>query len=163
MSLRDFGELVVISSGLDRWSSRRLRYRLVGKKSLSLAPSLRWPGPVVVIDTNANEGPAITSIEYKIDPRTAEEFLQAVKEMRLIRQRDGAIRWNLLRDTSDPEKCVGGFITESGIREIRPNARTITEGANKQVRPSTSVSPTLVSVPHAFAAVAFLVRSCCMS
>jgi hypothetical protein len=44
------------------------RYRLVGKKSLSLAPSLHWPEPVVVIDTNANEGPAITSIDMKSIP-----------------------------------------------------------------------------------------------
>ena len=50
------------------------RYRMVGKKSLSLTPSLHWPEPVVVIDTNTDEGPAITSIEYKIDPKTAEEF-----------------------------------------------------------------------------------------
>jgi hypothetical protein len=40
------------------------------------------PPMLVVIDINANEGPAITSIEYKIDPKTAEEFLQAMKEMK---------------------------------------------------------------------------------
>src|SRR3989449_2074567 len=33
------------------------RYRLVSKENLSLAPSLHWPEPVVVIDTNADEGP----------------------------------------------------------------------------------------------------------
>jgi quinol monooxygenase YgiN len=95
------------------------RYRLVGKKSLSLAPSLHWPEPVVVIDTNANEGPAITSIEYRIDPKTAEEFLQAMKEMKRIRQRDGAIRWKLLRDSSDPGRCVEVFITESWAEHLR--------------------------------------------
>jgi hypothetical protein len=41
--------------------------------------SLDWPEPVVVIDTNTDEGPAITSIEYEIDPKTAEEFLEAMK------------------------------------------------------------------------------------
>jgi len=60
---------VVISSGLDRWSSVDVAFSSRGKKSLSLAPSLHWPEPVVVIDTNANEGPAITSIEYKSIPR----------------------------------------------------------------------------------------------
>src|SRR6266566_2898703 len=89
------------------------RYRLVGTKSLSLAPSLHWPEPVVVIETNANEGPAITSIEYKIDPKTAEAFLQAMKEMKRIRLRDGAIRWNLLRDSADPERYLEIFVTES--------------------------------------------------
>jgi len=72
-----------------------------------------------VIDTNANEGPAITSIEYKIDPKTAEEFLQAMKEMKRIRQRDGAIRWNLLRDSADPERYVEVVITESWAEHLR--------------------------------------------
>ena len=67
----------------------------------------------MVIDTNVNEGPAITSIEYKIDPKTAEEFLQAMKEMKRIRLRDGAIRWNLLRDSADPQRYVEIFVTES--------------------------------------------------
>ncbi|HYX27682.1 MAG TPA: MFS transporter, partial [Pyrinomonadaceae bacterium] len=74
------------------------RYRLSVKKNASLAPSLHWPEPVMLIDTEPAEGPAITSVEYRIDPENAEEFLQAMKEMRQIRLRDGAIRWNVLRD-----------------------------------------------------------------
>jgi len=31
-------------------------------------------------------------MEYRIDPKTADDFLQAMKEMKRIRQRDGAIR-----------------------------------------------------------------------
>jgi MFS family permease len=99
------------------------RYRLAGKKSLSLAPSLHWPEPVVVIDTNANEGPAITSIEYEIDPKTAEEFLQAMKEMKRIRLRDGAIRWNLLRDSADPQRYLEVFVTESWGEHLRQHER----------------------------------------
>jgi hypothetical protein len=76
------------------------RYRLVGKQSLSLAPSLHWPQPVVAIDAAADEGPATTSMEFKIDPKTAEEFVLAMKELKEIRLRDSAIRWNLLRDSA---------------------------------------------------------------
>ncbi len=110
------------------------RYRLVGKKSLSLAPSLHWPEPVVVIDTNANEGPAITSIEYKIDPKTAQEFLQAMKEMKRIRQRDGAIRWNLLRDSADPERYVEVFVTESWAEHLRQHERITAEDREAERR-----------------------------
>jgi hypothetical protein len=46
----------------------------------------------MTIYADASEGPAITTIEYGIDPKTAEEFLQTIKEMKRIRQRDGAIR-----------------------------------------------------------------------
>ncbi len=99
------------------------RYRLVGKKSLSLTPSMHWPEPVMMIDTDANEGPAITSIEYKIDPQTAEEFLRAMKEIKRIRQRDGAIRWNLLRDSADAQRYVETFVTESWAEHLRQHER----------------------------------------
>ena len=99
------------------------RYRLVANKGLSLAPSLHWPEPVVVIDANAEEGPAITSIEYRIDPKTAEEFLQAIKELKRIRLRDGAIRWNLLRDSADIERYLEIFVTESWGEHLRQHER----------------------------------------
>jgi transmembrane secretion effector len=99
------------------------RYRLAGKKSLSLAPSRHWPAPVVVIDTNTREGPAITSVEYKIDRETAAEFLQAMKEMKRIRLRDGAIRWNLVRDSADPERYLEIFVTDSWGEHLRQHER----------------------------------------
>jgi quinol monooxygenase YgiN len=103
------------------------RYRLVGRQSLSLAPSLHWPEPVVVIEAAADEGPAITSMEYKIDSRTAEEFLQAMKEMKRIRLRDGAIRWNLMRDSADPERYLEMFVTESWGEHLRQHERITAE------------------------------------
>src|ERR1700738_3492538 len=35
------------------------RYRLVDAENLSLTPSMHWPEPIVLIDTEATEGPAI--------------------------------------------------------------------------------------------------------
>jgi MFS family permease len=109
-------------------------YRLVGKTSLSLAPSLHWPEPVVVIDTKADEGPAITSIEYRIDPKTAEDFLQAMKEMERIRLRDGAIRWNLLRDSADPQRYVEIFVTESWAEHLRQHERITAQDREAEQR-----------------------------
>jgi MFS family permease len=110
------------------------RYRLVGKQSLSLAPSLHWPQPVVMIDAAADEGPAITSIEYEIDPKTAEEFVLAMKEIREIRLRDGAIRWNLLRDSADPERYLEIFVTESWGEHLRQHERITAEDRKAEER-----------------------------
>ena len=107
------------------------RFRLVGNKDLSLAPSMHWPEPVMMIDTDAAEGPAITLVEFRIDPKTAKEFLQAMKEMRRIRQRDGAIRWNLLRDTADPQRYIESFVTESWADHLRQHERVTAE--NREV------------------------------
>ena len=126
--------LILSAAGLVIGLPVTRRYRLIGTKSLSLAPSLHWPEPVVVIETNTNEGPAITSIEYKIDTKTAEEFLQAMKEMKRIRLRDGAIRWNLLRDAADPERYLEIFVTESWGEHLRQHERVTAEDRKAEER-----------------------------
>ena len=110
------------------------RYRLVGDENLSLTPSMHWPEPIVMIDTQPEEGPAITLIEYRIDPKAAEEFLRAMKEMRRIRQRDGAIRWNLLRDAADPERYIESFVTESWAEHLRQHERVTAEDREVEQR-----------------------------
>jgi MFS family permease len=119
--------LLLSAVGLIACLPLALRYRLAGKKISSLAPSLHWPQPVVVIDTSTNQGPAITSVEYHIDPKTAERFLQAMKELKRIRLRDGAIRWNLLRDSADRERYLEIFVTESWAEHLRQHERITTE------------------------------------
>ena len=82
----------------------------------------------------AKEGPAITSIEYGIDPKTAEEFLHAMKEMKRIRQRDGAIRWNLLRDSADPQRYLEIFVTQSWAEHLRQHERITAEDREAERR-----------------------------
>ncbi len=110
------------------------RFRLVGDDNLSLTPSLHWPEPVVLIDAEPTEGPAVTLVEYRIDPKTADEFLQVMKEMRQIRQRDGAIRWNLLRDTADPQRYIETFVTESWADHLRQHERVTAEDREVEQR-----------------------------
>ena len=110
------------------------RYRLVGDEELSLTPSMHWPEPIVMIDARPEEGPAITVMEYRIDPKTAAGFLLAMKEMKRIRQRDGAIRWNLSRDTADPERYLETFVTESWAEHLRQHERVTAEDREAEQR-----------------------------
>ena len=103
------------------------RYRLVDEENLSLTPSMHWPEPIVMIDPQLEEGPAVTYVEYRIDPKSADGFLEAMKEMRRIRQRDGAIRWNLLRDAADPQRYIEVFVTESWAEHLRQHERVTAE------------------------------------
>jgi len=99
------------------------RSRLAVNQNLSLAPSMHWPEPVMRIESEVSDGPAITSIEYRIDPKTKEEFLDALKDLRRIRLRDGAIRWNVLRDSADPKRYLEVFVTESWGEHLRQHER----------------------------------------
>jgi len=110
------------------------RYRLVAKENLSLAPSMHWPEPVMRIESEPRDGPAITSIEYRIDPKTAEGFLEALKDLRQIRLRDGAIRWNVLRDSADPKRYLEIFVTESWGEHLRQHERITAEDRKVEQR-----------------------------
>jgi quinol monooxygenase YgiN len=115
--------LLISAIGLIAGLGTIWRYRLSAGKNASLAPSLHWPEPVMLIETKPSEGPAITSVEYRIDPEKAAEFLKAMKEMRRIRLRDGAIRWNVLRDSADPQRYVEIWVTESWGEHLRQHER----------------------------------------
>ena len=106
---------------------------VVAKKNLSLAPSMHWPEPVMRIDSEPRDGPAITSIEYRIDPKTAEEFLAALKDLKRS-LRDGAIRWNVLRDSADPERYLEVFVTESWGEHLRQHERITAEDRKVEQR-----------------------------
>ena len=86
------------------------------------------------IETGTSDGPAITSIEYRIDPKTAEEFLDALKDLKRIRLRDGAIRWNVLRDSADPERYLEVFVTESWGEHLRQHERITAEDREAEQR-----------------------------
>jgi len=128
------------------------RFRLVGDENLSLTPSLHWPEPVVLIDAEPTEGPAVTLVEYRIDPNTAEEFLQTMKEMRRIRQRDGAIRWSLLRDTADPQRYIETFVTESWADHLRQHERVTAEDRQVEQRAQAfNLGPQPARITHLIA------------
>src|SRR5439155_27091731 len=128
------------------------RYRLAGNTNLSLTPSLHWPEPIVLIDAEATGGPAITQVEYRIDPKTAYEFLEAMKEMERIRQRDGAIRWNLLRDTADPQRYIESFVTESWADHLRQHERVTAEVREAEQRAqSFHLGPNPPKITHLIA------------
>jgi len=98
-------------------------HRLKDTEGLNLEHSLHWPAPTVVHEPRAEEGPVLVTIEYHIDPAQAKDFAEAMGAMKKIRRRDGAIRWGLYRDTSDPGRHVETFIVESWVEHLRQHER----------------------------------------
>jgi hypothetical protein len=107
-----------------------LRYRLIKLEDLSLTPWVHWPEPVVVVTPETDEGPVLVTVEYRIDANRAQEFCHVMREMRRLRRRDGAFRWGLYSDTSDPGRFVETFVVESWGEHLRQHTR-ITEADRK--------------------------------
>jgi hypothetical protein len=69
-------------------------------------------------------------VEYRIDPATWSDFARAMHRVRRIRRRDGAVRWELMRDVSDPARYTESFVVESWIEHMRQHERvTVTDRA----------------------------------
>lgn len=99
------------------------RYRLRGGKGLDLSPSVHWPAPVAFAAPQPDQGPVVVTVEYSIDPARRADFVRAMRRVRRIRRRDGAISWGLLGDVADPARFVETFVVESWLEHLRQHER----------------------------------------
>ena len=100
------------------------RWRLAAADQIDTEPHLR-PQPQVAIDIRPDSGPALVTIEYRINPEKTEDFVSAMRGMRNIRLRDGAVFWGLFVDTNQPDRFVEHFVTETWLEHLRSHARMI--------------------------------------
>jgi len=100
-----------------------LRYPLAAHAGLDLTPAMHWPVPAVAAEPHPEDGPVLVTVVYRIEPRRADEFAEAMRAVARLRRRDGAIRWGLFRDTAEPERYVETFIVESWAEHLRQHER----------------------------------------
>ena len=100
-----------------------VRYRLVEGEKLDLSPSLHWPEPTVVTHLRPDDGPVLITVEYRIETARSQDFARVMHDLGRIRRRDGAIRWGLFSDTSDPSRYVETFVVESWAEHLRQHER----------------------------------------
>jgi len=100
------------------------RFKLICSEDLDLTPSLHWPEPKVVpSDKPDKSGPVLVTVEYRIDPEKAEAFKNAARRLGEIRQRDGALYWNLFHDTTDGGRYVESYLADSWAEHLRQHGR----------------------------------------
>lgn len=100
---------------------------------IDLAPSMHWPAPLVAAEPQADRGPVMVTIEYRIDPMRLEEFTRVMREVRRMRRRGGAFYWGLFTDAADPGRVVECFMDESWLEHLRHHKRvTVADRATEQ-------------------------------
>lgn len=99
------------------------RYRLQVEDGLDLTPSMHWSEPVVVNQPGPEDGLVLVTIEYRVAPEHASDFAQAMRAMRVVRRRDGAIRWGLFTDAADPGRYLETFVVDSWAEHLRQHER----------------------------------------
>ena len=114
--------LLVAALALALSLSAAARYPVSFGEGLNLAPSVR-PIPVFANEPEAEQGPVLVTVEYRIDPQRTAEFASAMLELGRFRRRDGAVDWGLFEDVAEPGRYLETFVVESWGEHLRQHER----------------------------------------
>jgi hypothetical protein len=84
-----------------------------------------WSEPEFVLEPELGQGPIRIEIEYRIATEDVAAFLEAMRPLRRTRRRDGAMRWSVYQDMSDPERHVESFLVSSWAEHERAHERAV--------------------------------------
>jgi MFS family permease len=115
--------LVIAATALVGGLPAARRWPLSSVDHLDLRPSLHWPEPRVEIEAGTDESPVLVTIQYRVNPEKGKDFVVALHALGRVRRRDGAIRWGVFRDATDPTHYVETFLLESWLEHLRQHQR----------------------------------------
>lgn len=99
------------------------RWKLQTGAGIDLAPSMHWPAPVLAVDADADRGPVLVTVEYRIAPERREAFLASIRVMEQQRRRDGAFSWDVFEDTAESGRFLETFMVASWLEHLRQHQR----------------------------------------
>lgn len=114
---------------LGRW------FRLPETEDMNL-DLLEFNEPATMVPVHGRTGPVIVTIEYRIAQKDIVDFLCVMADRKVIRRRNGARRWSLLRDLADPELWIERYHSPTWTEYLRHNSRFTQDDAqiNQRVR-----------------------------
>jgi MFS family permease len=100
-------------------------------QGLDLTPSAHWAPHTLSTEPNADDGPVLVALTYQVAPENEPAFRQAMQLLRLIRLRDGAIRWSLSKSLEVEHTFRESFVVGSWGEHLRQHTRAT--AADKQI------------------------------
>jgi MFS family permease len=99
------------------------RFPLPTGGELDLSPgrlsAVAREGSHILVGADPEDGPVLVTVTFRIDPARAADFIRAAHELGRVRRRDGAFRWSLYRDPSDPACYMESYLVESWLERQR--------------------------------------------
>lgn len=102
-------------------------HSLGGQEPADSAETVHWPAPVTHGAIANERGPVLVTVEYRVPADRAAAFAAAMRELRRIRRRDGAMLWGLFHDAADAERYLETFLVESWVEHMRQHTRATAE------------------------------------
>jgi predicted MFS family arabinose efflux permease len=99
------------------------RWKLQTGTNIDFTPSMHRPDPVTTHAVEADRGPVLVTVEYRIDPKNRIAFLHALGQNSRERRRDGAYEWGIYEDPADEGRFIETFLTDSWLDHLRSHRR----------------------------------------
>jgi MFS family permease len=99
------------------------RWKLQTGAGVDFTPSMHWPQPVLSHDIEAECGPVLVTIEYRVNPTDRGAFVDAISQLAPERRRTGAFEWGLYEDTAEAGRFVETFLLDSWMEHLRQHER----------------------------------------
>jgi MFS family permease len=104
-------------------------FKVVSPADDSTAPALQWVAPSPAVNLTNESGPILTTIRWRVRAEDVPGFLEAMREKRRVRKRDGAANWTLSRDIQDRFLWYERFEVATWASAIRLHSRrTVASG-----------------------------------
>jgi MFS family permease len=98
-------------------------WKLQTGAGIDLTPSMHWPAPIVSHEVEADRGPVLVTVEYRIAPKDREPFLAALGKLAYERRRDGAYAWGIFEDAAEEGRMLETFLVDSWLEHLRQHER----------------------------------------
>jgi predicted MFS family arabinose efflux permease len=114
---------IIAASGAVAGIALTWRWKLQGGAGVDLAPSMHWPAPVLSMPADADRGPVLVTVEYRVAPDRREAFLSAIRNLEQERRRDGAYAWDVFEDAAENGRFLETFMVASWLEHLRQHQR----------------------------------------
>ncbi len=109
------------------------RWKLQTGAAIDFTPSMHWPEPVTIAEVEPDRGPVLTLVEYRIDPKHRESFLEAMGPYARVFRRNGAYDFAVYEDPAEEGRFVETFMSDSWSEHLRLHGRvTITDRRSEE-------------------------------
>jgi hypothetical protein len=99
------------------------RWKLQTGANVDFSPSMHWAAPVTTRAIEKDRGPVLVTVEYQIDPKNREPFLEALGRYARERRRDGAYDWRLFEDPAEEGRFIETFLSDSWLEHLHQHRR----------------------------------------
>jgi MFS family permease len=117
-------EVALLASGIGIAACLLLRLPFpLPEPSAALDVWNHWPKLNLFAEPEPDAGPVLVTMEYKVEPDKARDFLEAIYKYERVRRRDGATRWSVYYDSESPGIYLETFLVDSWAEHERQHDR----------------------------------------